>query len=559
MTLAATFSCRSRLDTGKVRHNVPPDTAQHLDSARRSWREMNIQGDFPGILAGTRRFYREARLRRDTLSALYAGSFLAQAHLFQENTDSVGYYLNEIAEWEESCRDGSARAVYANVAGCYVLKSELDYPKALSHFHRGLQAAEESGDTDNQVALLSNISNIFYTLGDSSGIQFAEKAYAIAQQDNVNPGAACQANIIMAQMLLLSGRIEAMPAYLRRADSLIHTVGIPSLSTVFSIVNGAYLARTGSDRLADLAYREGMDGIALAEPSIASFFFLNFGDFCLQKGRTAEAEKLYLNGLRISYRNRNHEFRPDLLLRLYDLYRQCGRKRLAEEYLLRHRSFLDSLALYRKEQEFKNLLFSYQRIEHENELQAKELALLKAHRKSGRIASVLLLVSLVLTFVLILFRKQRRMYRILVRQHQSYLQRLESPAAETPAASDPEKTLFERIETLMKKERVYRQKDLSLDKMAELLGTNRTYVSKAINRFARMTFYNYLDLYRIREATEILSRPEEDIPFKQLSDRLGYNSVSVFYKAFRRETGCTPGRYREEIRHLEQPESIENA
>ena len=36
--------------------------------------------------------------------------------------------------------------------------------------------------------------------------------------------------------------------------------------------------------------------------------------------------------------------------------------------------------------------------------------------------------------------------------------------------------------------------------------------------------------------------------FKQLADDIGYNSVTVFSKAFQRETGCTPSIYRKEVR-----------
>ena len=99
----------------------------------------------------------------------------------------------------------------------------------------------------------------------------------------------------------------------------------------------------------------------------------------------------------------------------------------------------------------------------------------------------------------------------------------------------------------MDKDKIYRRKDISLDIIAEALGTNRTYISKCINNIAKMTFYNYINMYRIREATDIISKG--NMNFKELSDFLGYSSLSVFYRAFQRDTGLLPGKYRQAIRN----------
>lgn len=86
-----------------------------------------------------------------------------------------------------------------------------------------------------------------------------------------------------------------------------------------------------------------------------------------------------------------------------------------------------------------------------------------------------------------------------------------------------------------------------LKRLAELLDTNRTYVSKAVNKYSGMSFSSYLNMYRINEATAVISDPSRNVLLKQLADDLGYNSVTVFSKAFQKETGLTPSRYRKEI------------
>ena len=110
--------------------------------------------------------------------------------------------------------------------------------------------------------------------------------------------------------------------------------------------------------------------------------------------------------------------------------------------------------------------------------------------------------------------------------------------------------LWKRIESLMRNGKVYRQNDISLESIADMLSTNRVYVSKAINTFAGMSFYKYINSYRIEESVAILSGTDDNIPMKALADRLGYNSLSAFYRAFQQETGCPPSRYRSEAKKI---------
>ncbi len=97
---------------------------------------------------------------------------------------------------------------------------------------------------------------------------------------------------------------------------------------------------------------------------------------------------------------------------------------------------------------------------------------------------------------------------------------------------------------------IYRRNDLTIERLAELLNTNRTYLSQAINRGAGKAFSGYLNGYRIDEAVRRLSDVEDDIPLKALALSLGYNHLQTFYSAFQSQIGMPPSKYRKKLLEL---------
>lgn len=129
------------------------------------------------------------------------------------------------------------------------------------------------------------------------------------------------------------------------------------------------------------------------------------------------------------------------------------------------------------------------------------------------------------------------------------------------AAHDDERALmyadlFARIEYLMQTEGVYRQNDLTIERLAERLDTNRTYISRAINQQAGKTFSSYVNSYRIDEAVRRLSDVDDDTPLKALAQMLGYNHLQTFYTSFQSAIGMPPSKYREKLLKLHREHQL---
>lgn len=107
--------------------------------------------------------------------------------------------------------------------------------------------------------------------------------------------------------------------------------------------------------------------------------------------------------------------------------------------------------------------------------------------------------------------------------------------------------LFQQIDEIVRKEELYLQHDLKLNTIAELLNTSIHHISQAINETAQKSFPDYINQYRINLAKEKLMADQPDTIFAIAID-VGFNSKANFYYAFKKITGTTPTKFKEEAR-----------
>ena len=97
-------------------------------------------------------------------------------------------------------------------------------------------------------------------------------------------------------------------------------------------------------------------------------------------------------------------------------------------------------------------------------------------------------------------------------------------------------------------ERLYRDPELTLDRVAERIGVGRTYLSQLINERRGSTFPEVLAEYRVAEARRLLGDQRLDqLTVEAIGERAGFQSKSAFYSAFKRLEGSTPAAYRRRL------------
>jgi AraC-like DNA-binding protein len=112
----------------------------------------------------------------------------------------------------------------------------------------------------------------------------------------------------------------------------------------------------------------------------------------------------------------------------------------------------------------------------------------------------------------------------------------------TPREADE---LQVRLVALMERDRPYRQPELTLGQLAERLGTTPHRLSEVLNAQLALSFYDFVNGYRVREVQERLSGPDgAQFTYLALALEAGFASKSTFNAAFKKLTGVTPSEYR---------------
>lgn len=110
----------------------------------------------------------------------------------------------------------------------------------------------------------------------------------------------------------------------------------------------------------------------------------------------------------------------------------------------------------------------------------------------------------------------------------------------------------QRLDLIMRSQKVYLKPDLTLPKLAEVVGCSVNHLSQVINSGFGTSFYDYLNRYRIEHARELLAKlNSQSTAILNIAFTVGFNSNSAFYAAFKKRVGITPNQYR--LRQLNKP------
>jgi AraC-like DNA-binding protein len=242
----------------------------------------------------------------------------------------------------------------------------------------------------------------------------------------------------------------------------------------------------------------------------------------VRTGQPDSAIGILEEGIRFVREKNVPTYRHKLYRSLSEAYRSVGQLDKALDCYMVFHTESESLFDLERERSVNELRIAYESQMTENE-----------HSRADRrvvvwiVSGVVVLISMV-GFSFFVFRRHRKKHR----------------ASGSADERERGREIFRRLEEKMQAEGLYRDGSLTANKLAESLGTNRSYLSRAINDFAGGSFYDYVYSYRVDEAVRILTDGDNDEPLKSIAARTGFGSLNTFYVKFRQKMGTTPSEFR---------------
>ena len=108
-------------------------------------------------------------------------------------------------------------------------------------------------------------------------------------------------------------------------------------------------------------------------------------------------------------------------------------------------------------------------------------------------------------------------------------------------------------------EKVFLDKHLTIASLAAKMGTNKTVLSKVINKSTGHTFPSLLNYYRIQEAVNMLKEEQnKQYTLEYIGEKCGYANRQVFHASFKQEVGMTPNRFKKFVINTQMQSKISN-
>ena len=553
-----------------VKKIISEKAAVREDSLRRNMLELFRRGAFADIISVGGSLWNHGKKAGDKAMMMDASLFLGQGYVSVNRMDSANFYLEKALLLGKELGDYWIIARVNDTYGVIAMVSRCDFQEAFNYFYAALKALEQIddknvNDRNMRYGVLINLAMAYFYRGDPEGMEYAKEVYRAGKELHYD-FFTFAGSLIFSHFLYQKGDYGEALQKIREAEQLVDKY---SNHTEVFMLHANILAKLGDRANAAIYYEHAMKRVDETELPVKVNLYLDYGRFLTGEGKLELSEKTLKRGLEIVDSLQIRVFRYKFYEALSAVSEKMNRPVQALAYYKAFYAESDSLFNLEKERALGELQVKYHSEQRERELREKELKLVRERQKVSLAIGVIIVFLLITAGLVLLYRHKNKMYLNLVKQYYDFRQRqalVEKAAAdvalEEPADADMErkdKRLFELLQQKMNSDELWRNNDLSVDRLASLLETNRSYLSRIINNIAGMSFNHYVNGFRINEAVKVLSDEDDDTPLKQLALNIGFNSLTTFYSSFQREIGVPPAKFRENWRKISLGNQLANA
>lgn len=496
----------------------------------------------------------------------YATFYIGASKLFTGRGKESGKTLQEALAQARRIGNDSVVSLALNSLGIWQATVWSNLFVAQQYFLESLDYAHRCRFEAQVGVVCGNLAEVAENQHDTGGLRYAQEAHRIGLKLR-NAHIIYNGAYHTARLFFMSGQWQKASRHLKEAMTIFkheHYKDATPLYLLAGQISAAEGERSKAGQYLTLAVAKGR---AEKSPSLPEVLY-ELGRLSYEGGNMERAETLLEEAKQACAQLAVYTSSYKIYTLLADISFKKGRTAEAYAYLKQAKDSLESMNNLDRNHQINERKIVMAMMEKEKEAARHEQQLVGQRHVSIALALVLVLTVAMLVLVGYFYKKRTLIYKNIVRQNKESLrtqdqlqervrQLTEQLSGKRVATGiiDEEKSqeLYDKVCLLMKDQKLYRDRQLSRDSLAEMLGTNHTYLSKVINEKAGMNFSQFVNSYRLNEALRLLSdKSRSTDSMKVLAQELGYSSVSTFYKLFRNRVGMSPIAFRESVNDLQE-------
>lgn len=512
----------------------------------------------------------QAQKQGNKRTETYAYFYNGLSKMFMGKGEEAQLILNKAHDLSTEINNDSICALVMNAKGIYQAVNKNNSFIAQQYFFRSLTLSKQAGYTNLQYRVRGNLLTLSHSVGDSIALENASMVYdyGVKQKNYEQMGMGAY---YLATYYYKQNNYPQAENYLKIAIDTYKKYPCEDIAAVYSLYSKLMLSKGDTQKAEQL----GKEAISLAQKykqaSMEVDASITYAEVLSKKHDYQQSNEMIMAAMKKAREIGTTNKDVDCYQIIAQNYTELGQTTEAMKYLKMANQLLSEQADINMER-----LSHEQAVMHEMEEKEMETKIKQEQIASQRLFLVMLSIVVVVLLILLVhiiktYRHRNSLYKSIVLQNtqaiarqtelQKQIERLtkeaekkanepEKPTDKTASNIDDDKLdmLYIKLCNLMENERLYTEPQLNRERMAEILGTNRTYLTKMIKEKTGMNYLQFVNSYRINEAIRILSDKEKaSYPLKQIWSDLGFSSPSTFFKLFQQSVGITPSTYRKQF------------
>lgn len=475
--------------------------------------------------------------------------------------DSLAKYFNKAIDITKEINDYHQLAFYYNNMG-NVYDDIGNYNIALDYYLESIRIKENYLLNHGLSASYNNVGSIYAILEKN---EQAKEYYKRAIHINIKTGnkhSIINSYLGMAILHSDMGHADSALAYCKKAMGISKSIDF-KLGIVKSYRDYGIIYRNQGD------YTKAIDNFTLSKNMAKSLLLKEnlaennqlLADLYLITNDIEKAYKYAREAYGLANECGNAEIIKNSAHSLSESAKRLKRYNEAYNYFVDYNTIKDSLYNTEFLGKLQNLEYKLhyekEKMMMENKIEKKNILIEKEKQRIRLGCGILVLIILIMIIVFADYLKIKKKNRLLFSRTLELTKTeqlkdrkedelLDNPADEQKQEYTPDKELQKKLEIIMKKQKPYCNCDLTIDMLADMLNTNRTYLSRLINETCKCNFNTWLNRYRVKEARLLLIQGKyNDYSIEGIGKEVGFNSKTTFFRVFKEQTGITPSYFRE--------------